>query len=354
MVEFHKGMCGGHHSWKATVNKILRAGFYWPSMYSDVYKEITKCHECQIFDGKRELLPFPLKPISVEAPFQQWGLDFIGEINPNSSGQHKWILTATDYFTKWIEAIPTRNATETVIMNFLEENILSRFGCPKRIVTDNAPAFKSKRMINFCHKYHIHLNHSTAYYPQGNGLAESSNKSLVRIIKKLLEDNKRAWHTKLKYALWADRISTKRAIGTSPFQLVYGTEVVFPVSLGLPVMKLLQEVDEEPNHMQRRINQMIELHEVREKAYNKTQLHQEKMKKTFDRKVKERDFQINDLVLKWDSRKEDHHGKFEHLWKGPYIISGCQGENAFILKNCNGEFYPGGPVNGRHLKHYLS
>ena len=120
------------------------------------------CHQCQIFDGKRKVLPLPLNPITIEAPFQQWGLDFIGEINPNSSGQHKWILIATDYFTKWIEAIPTRKATETVIMDFLEENILARFGCPKRIVTDNAAAFKSKKMIDFCHKYYISLNHSTA------------------------------------------------------------------------------------------------------------------------------------------------------------------------------------------------
>ena len=130
------------------------------------------------------------------SPFQQWGLDFIGEINPNLSRQHKWNLIATDYFTKWIEAIPTWRATETVIMDFLEENILPRFGCPKRIVTDNETAFKSKKMIDLYHKYHISLNHSTAYYPQGNGLAESSNKSLVRIIKKLLEDNKKSWHTK--------------------------------------------------------------------------------------------------------------------------------------------------------------
>ena len=63
----------------------------------------------------------------------------------------------------------------------------------------------------------------------------------MRIIKKPLEENKRAWHTKLKYALWVDRINTKRAIGMSPFQLVYGTKVVFPTSLGVPVMKLLQE-----------------------------------------------------------------------------------------------------------------
>ena len=86
MKEFYQGVCGGHHSWKVTVNKILRAGFYWPSIFSDVYKEVAACHECQIFDGKRKILLLPLNPISVEAPFQQWGLDFIREINPNSSG----------------------------------------------------------------------------------------------------------------------------------------------------------------------------------------------------------------------------------------------------------------------------
>ena len=96
---------------------------------------------------------------------------------------------------------------------------------------------------------------------------------MVRIIKKLLEDNKRAWHTKLKYSLWADRITTKRAIGMSLFQLVYGTEVIFPALLGVSVMKYFQEQQDELNHMQRRINQIIELDEQRNKAYDKVQIH---------------------------------------------------------------------------------
>jgi hypothetical protein len=143
-----------------------------------------------MFAGKKKLLSLPLKPINASSLFQQWGLDFIGEINPPSSGQHKWILTATDYFTKWIEVVPTRNATDKVIMNFLETNIFSRFGCPSKLVTDNAQAFKSKAMIDFCGSHNISLTHSTPYYPQGNGLAESSNKTLIRIIKKLLTERK--------------------------------------------------------------------------------------------------------------------------------------------------------------------
>jgi hypothetical protein len=69
-------------------------------------------------------------------------LDFIGEINPSSSGKHRWIITATDYFMKWIEEIPIRNMTKKVIMEFLEGYIFSRFGCPKKLITDNAKAFK--------------------------------------------------------------------------------------------------------------------------------------------------------------------------------------------------------------------
>jgi len=191
-------------------------------LFADVKKFVVSCHKCQIFEGKRKLLPLPLKPISTEKPFQQWGLDFIGEIHPSSSGQHKWILTATDYFTKWIEAIPCRQANDSTIIQFLEANILSRFGCAEKIITNNAPAFKSKKMISFCHKFHITLRHSTAYYPQGNGLAESSNKSLINIIKKVLEESKKNWHKKLVNALWADKLSTKRSIGMSPYELVYG------------------------------------------------------------------------------------------------------------------------------------
>jgi len=228
-------------------------------LFTDVKKFFTACHKCQIFEGKRKLLPLPLRPISTEKPFQQWGLDFIEEIHPPSSGQHKWILTTTYYLTKWIEAIPSRKTNDTMIIGFLKTNILSRFGYLEKIIIDNDAAFKSRKMISFCNKYHITLGHSTAYYPEGNGLAESFNKSLINIIKKLLEENKKNWHKKLTNALWADRLTNKKSIGTSCYELVYGMEVVFPSSLGVPIMKLLQEAQVEPNDIQRRINQTIHL-----------------------------------------------------------------------------------------------
>jgi len=142
MEDCHRGECGGHLFSKSTANKIVRAGYYWPTLFADVYKMVKRCHKCHILEGKQKLQPFLLKPIEVSAPFKQWAMDFIGEIHPTSSDQHRWILTATDYFTKWIKEIPTRQATDAVITSFFENNLLSRFACPNKLITDNVAAFK--------------------------------------------------------------------------------------------------------------------------------------------------------------------------------------------------------------------
>jgi transposase InsO family protein len=125
-------------------------------------------------------------------------------------------LTATNYFTKWIEAIPTRSASHKVIIGFLED-IVARFGCSKRIITNNDASFKDEPLVKFFEQFRIALIHSTPYYPQGNGLAKSSNKILVNIIKRMLENNKKAWDSNIKFSLWDDRVTTKRLLGLSPF-----------------------------------------------------------------------------------------------------------------------------------------
>ena len=94
----------------------------------------------------------------------------------------------------------------------------------------------------------------------------------------------------LKYALWENRISTKRAIGISPFQMVYGTEAVLPINLALPVT--------------RRIDQLIEVQQHRVEVDEKMQKYQDDMKALFDRKAKDREFLPGDLVLRWDARKK--------------------------------------------------
>ena len=86
----------------------------------------------------------------------------------------------------------------------------------------------------------------------------------------MLQENKRNWHKNLTNALWVDRVSTKRLISMSAFQLVYGVDTVFPTSLDIPMMKILKESDCEPNDIQRRINQMIHLQKSRDEVFSHT------------------------------------------------------------------------------------
>lgn len=145
-------------------------------------------------------------------------------------------------------------------MKFLTENIFTRFGYPHKLVIDNEAAFRAKDLVDMCDSMGIELVHSTSCYPQGNGLTKSSNKSVIRIIEKLLEDNKRNWDSKLKFALWADMVTTKKSIGNPQFKLLYGFEVVFPIQLTLPVANFLHEEPNEENDMVKRISDLAEVH----------------------------------------------------------------------------------------------
>lgn len=99
----------------------------------------------------------------------------------------------------------------------LNENIISKFGTPDSIVFDNAKYFSFVKLTEFSLEYGIKLKHSMNYYPQGNGLFEYTNKNLVNIIKKTVDQNPRCWHAKLLLALWADRITPKASIKSSLF-----------------------------------------------------------------------------------------------------------------------------------------
>jgi hypothetical protein len=110
MNEMHNGLYGGNFAAKTTIYKILRVGYYLPTVYFDVHNFVRSCQSCQLFAKKVKVVTLPLQPVIVEAPFQLWDLDFIGKFHPNSSNGYKWIITAIDYFTRWVKAIPTKKA----------------------------------------------------------------------------------------------------------------------------------------------------------------------------------------------------------------------------------------------------
>eukprot|EP00253_Pinus_taeda_P009467 PITA_09467 len=262
LQELHNRPVGGHYVGDATAHKILRAGYYWPTLFKDSHSYVRKCQVCQTTAGRQKKPSLPLRSVNIEQPFTQWGLDIKGEIVPHSSKQHRYILMATDYFTKWVEAIPLKKANFENIIEFIDQFIITRFGLPSALIFDNASYFSGNAMTEFALKRGFKLKYSANYYPQGNGLAESTNKILIRIIKRIVDQNQKNWHKALVNALWADRITKKASINTSPFNLVYGKEVVLPTHLVIPSLSLIQYIDEVPtSSIQLRQMEIIKLEE---------------------------------------------------------------------------------------------
>ena len=92
-------------------------------------------------------------------------MDFIGQIYPASSKGHTFIIVATNYFTKWVEASAVKSITSDAVKKFIETKILYRFGVPETIVTDRGPSFISKEVEEFASKYKIKMIQSSPYYP---------------------------------------------------------------------------------------------------------------------------------------------------------------------------------------------
>jgi hypothetical protein len=131
--------------------------------------------------------------------------------------------------------------THNEVIEFITERIIHRFGIPQTLTTDQGTSFMFKEVRDFTELYKIKLLKSSPYYAQANGQAESSNKTLIKLIKKKIEENPRRWHEVLSEALWAHRSSRHGAIKVTPFELVYGQETVLPVEVNLDAYRLAKQ-----------------------------------------------------------------------------------------------------------------
>ena len=156
---------------------------------------------------------------------------------------------------------------DDVVIDFLQDHIMTRFGVPISLVFDNATYFYSISLTTFFHERGIKLHYSANYYPQGNGLVESTNKNLIRILKKIMIENQRSWHLALPNVLWDDRVTLNNSLCVSPYTLVYGKEAILPPNIMLPSYILSQDSRGTNNEiLQNRIYNLVKAKETRSKS----------------------------------------------------------------------------------------
>ena len=140
-----------------------------------------------------------MNPILVIELFDVWGIDFMGPFG--TSYGMKYILVAVDYVSKWVEAVALSNNEGKSVTAFLKENIFSRFGTPRAIISDGGSHFCNKLFKLLLEKYGVRHNVATPYHPQTSGQVEVSNRKIKQILAKTVNANRTDWSRKLDDAL---------------------------------------------------------------------------------------------------------------------------------------------------------
>ena len=162
--------------------------------------------------------------------FEIWAIDFIGPFPiPAKRSGARYIIIAVEYVTKWEEAEPVDTCSSEIATNFIYENIITRFGCPLTLISDQGTHFINKTIKTLTDQFQIGHQRSTAYHPQSNGVIEAFNKTLTKELTKICNSNKDDWDEKIPVVLWAYRTAYKQSTDQTPFRLVYGQEAVVPL-----------------------------------------------------------------------------------------------------------------------------
>jgi ribonuclease HI/transposase InsO family protein len=231
--DIHAGVCGHHVAPRTLVGNAFHQSFYWPTAVADASEIVRTCEGCQFYARKSNLPAHVLQTIPVTWPFAVWGLDIVGPLR-KAPGGYTHLLVSIDKFSKWVEVRPITNLRAEQAVTFFTD-IVYRFGVPNSIIIDNVSQFTGRKFLEFCDKFHIRVDWAAVAHPQTNGQVERANGMILQGLKPRIFDrlNKsgRKWLQELPAVVWSLRTTASRAIGFTPFFLVYGAEAILPTNL---------------------------------------------------------------------------------------------------------------------------
>ena len=165
--------------------KIMRTGYFWLTMETDCCQFVQRCPKCQIHGDLIHVPPSELHALTSPQPFSVEGIDIIGNISPNSSNGHEFILVTINYFTKQVEAASYARLTTYEVTSFIRSHIICRYGVPHKLILDRGVHFRTD-VNTLLQKYGIQHHRSSAYKLQTNGAIEVANKNIKRILRRMI------------------------------------------------------------------------------------------------------------------------------------------------------------------------
>nr|GEV40944.1 reverse transcriptase domain-containing protein [Tanacetum cinerariifolium] len=233
------------------------------------------------------------------------------------------------------------------IANFHAGNFIKKWA----IISDRGTHFCNDQFAKVMTKYEVTHRLATAYHPQTSGQVEVSNQSLKRILKRTVGENRASWSDKLDDALWEFRTAFMTPIGCTPYKLVYEKSCHLPIELEHKAYWALKhatfDLKTAGDHRKLQLNELNELHD---QAYENSLIYKERTKKLHDSKIKNRNFNVGDQVLLFNSRLKIFSRKLKTRWSGPFTITQVFPYGTVELSQLDG---PNFKVNGHRVKHYF-
>ena len=352
----------------------IRERYWFPGITVRIEAFIRCCFRCQqTHPTKINKTGRPLTHVPTpNQPFRKWGIDMIGPLPPCDG--YKYVVTAIDYHTKFVELRATKNKDAITIADFLWEDVICRHGVPRQIITDNGSEFANSLYAAVAEKTGIKHIKTSPYHPQSNGLVERHNQTLERKILTCTHDHRTDWVGALPGLRMATNSSRQSSTGMSPFKMCHGIEAVMPEEANLQgeaeeegiteereaptfdyafhnfqsarekaiekgytkeqterrAEKLSERVREQSQWLEEEQPELLKasqkdlqetLHKIREKGMEndlKAKAHQAKL---HNMKYKHRPFQVGDEVLRRDVKNDQRKQKLYTRFHGPYIIN---------------------------------
>ncbi len=293
--------------------QLIQKNFWWPQMASDIQRWCDTCIVCATINQGKPGRTKLCRPEPPKGPWELLQLDFIGPL-PSAKGGYRYCLVIIDKFSKWVEAIPTRNNSANTVARVVANQILPLWGAPIQIESDQGTHFTGQVMKQICQMLNIKQRFHVPYRPQSSGMVECANRTIKESISKQVAQHKNQWIDALPTVLTILRATPSKATGISPFELMTGRVVKLPIDpeiapadLGPLVVATQQSV-------------LKQLRERLEVLHARAALKQQQSDLTNDTQfnpTSEVKFSEGDMVM---VRVFVKQGAFTPRWHGPYEV----------------------------------
>ena len=243
LASMHDDVSAGRLGVAKTYDKI-RQRYFWEGMYKDITHWIETCKDCASKKSPKRNATAPMQSIPVEGPFDRVCVDVLGPL-PTSDNGNCYVVVFTDSLTKWPEAFAIESAGGDVIVQLFVEELVSRHGAPRTLLSDRGKNFLSKLVQEICDLFAVKKVNTTAYHPQTDGLTERFNHTLCNMLSMYVSKHQRDWDRFIPFALFAYRTATQESTKETPFYLIYGRDPCLPldVVLSAPISKYVSVDD---------------------------------------------------------------------------------------------------------------